>query len=872
MSIRRLLFAIIIIISLFAVVSCGTKTVEREEIYYKTQYTSVTDIITSSGKYGANDFSLNNYEKIIMNGGKMAIKVGLKNKSDFFKPQANLRAPLYYTPDGKISDENSLVEYTPLIYSDIATDTHELTKKTFKYSYGGFVIYDIASGNTDFIEIKDSKGNNVVDFSFDYGGYDFMPDGRFLIDYQTGKCILSDEVNEYGIRPVKHIGISYAIAFIDPDGTLSSRVVLDTVDERMHDLLTIKDEYSIQQIRAAADGSIYIRTYERVIAITPKDDGYVLAGYAKLEDISDFSEKNINGSDATLDRSEDGIVYLKYPYTAADGRVFYRRCELTPTENPVGEPEALPYIDNYTTIISGDDVYYKTGSGIYYAGKIGGESLTDGADTVDIYDMNSNIVCYWSDIDLYGGMVNYIHVVSKDEIIAEVTDPDTGKDMFVRVTTSDTPVDDRKTLILAYEDGSMQSSTAELQKTVRRFNRSNEDYRVRTVDYRTDENSTANDKLMREIVSGSTPDIVMLGGTITPEIFVKQKAFANLYDFMKKDDKYTKDAFLPAALKPFENGGKLYYLTTGIIPETIVCDKSVYNGKTLGSAEDFAAISDAAREIGIPLFRSDDKTTPAQPVFSKLLDGVLSECVDYESGKVGLGKDFAELLRVCGEADYEVSDANYYTLEYYEQNAALSFFNMYGIRDYLQQRTMLAKDFSDFHTVGYPVKGGAIIRIASSLAITKRSDDKEGAWEFMKYWLDSTEEQCERAVDNIYAISGMLYFPTTRAAMDNLFTAAKKSGMTIDTFASEDGRYTTAFGYFEMPDNTGNLPSDCIYFTDEDEAYLRDLFETAVTPANADTKLIGIVKEETAAYFAGAQTLDRTVEVISDRVKTRLTE
>lgn len=872
MSIRRLLFAIIISISLFTVVSCGTKTVERDEIYYKTQYTSVTDVITSSGKYGANDFSLNNYEKVIMNGGKMAIKVALKNKSDFFKPQANLGAPLYYTPDGRISDENSLVEYTPLIYDDIATDSHELMKEIFKYSYGGFVIYDIASGNSDFIEIKDNNGNNVVDTSFEYGSYDFMPDGRFMVNYQTIKWILSDEVNEYGIRPVKHIGNSYAIAFIEPDGLLSSRIVLDTVDDRMHDLLTIKDEYSIQQIRAAADGSIYIRTYERIIAITPKDDGYVLAGFVKLEDILDFTENPIFGYNVTLDRSEDGTVYLKYPYKAADGRTFYRRCELTPTENPVGEPETLPYLGGNDTIISGDDVYYKTGSGIYYAGKIGGESLTDDVGADDIYDMNSNIVCYWSDIDLYGGMVNYIHVVSKDEIIAEVTDPDTGEDMFVRATTSDTPVDDRKTLILAYEDGSMQSSTAELQKTVRRFNRSNEDYRVRTVDYRTDENLTANDKLMREIVSGSTPDIVMLGGTITPEIFVKQKAFVNLYDFMKKDDKYTKDAFLPAARKPFENDGKLYYLTTGIIPETIVCDKSVYNGKTFGSAEDLAAISDAAREIGIPLFRSDDKTTPAQPVFAKLLDGVLSESVDYESGKVGLGKDFAELLRICGEADYAVSDANYYTLDYYEQKAALSFLNMYGIEDYLQQRTLLAKDFSDLNTVGYPVEGGTIIRIASSLAITNRSDDKEGAWEFMKYWLDTTEERCERAVDNIYELNGMFYFPTTRAAMDNLFTAVKKSYMTIDTFASADGRYTAAVGYLRNPVNTLNLPPDCIYFTDEDEAYLRNLFETAVTPANADTKLIGIVKEETAAYFAGAQTLDRTVEVISDRVKTRLAE
>ena len=47
-----------------------------------------------------------------------------------------------------------------------------------------------------------------------------MPDGRFMVNYQTIKWILSDEVNEYGIRPVKHIGNSYAIAFIEPDGLL----------------------------------------------------------------------------------------------------------------------------------------------------------------------------------------------------------------------------------------------------------------------------------------------------------------------------------------------------------------------------------------------------------------------------------------------------------------------------------------------------------------------------------------------------------------------------------------------------------------------------------------------------------------------------
>lgn len=72
----------------------------------------------------------------------------------------------------------------------------------------------------------------------------------------------------------------------------------------------------------------------------------------KLEDIPDFTENPIFGYNVTLDRSEDGTVYLKYPYKAADGRTFYRRCELTPTENPVGEPETLPYLGGNDTIIS----------------------------------------------------------------------------------------------------------------------------------------------------------------------------------------------------------------------------------------------------------------------------------------------------------------------------------------------------------------------------------------------------------------------------------------------------------------------------------------------------------------------------------------
>ena len=59
----------------------------------------------------------------------------------------------------------------------------------------------------------------------------------------------------------------------------------------------------------------------------------------------------------------------------------------------------------------------------------------------------------------------------------------------------------------------------------------------------------------------------------------------------------------------------------------------------------------------------------------------------------------------------------------------------------------------------------------------------------------------------------------------------------------------------------------------ENEINLLDrLTEKVTTVKSTDYLTMNIILEEASAYFAGAQTLDRTAEIISDRVKTRLAE
>ena len=60
--------------------------------------------------------------------------------------------------------------------------------------------------------------------------------------------------------------------------------------------------------------------------------------------------------------------------------------------------------------------------------------------------------------------------------------------------------------------------------------------------------------------------------------------------------------------------------------------------------------------------------------------------------------------------------------------------------------------------------------------------------------------------------------------------------------------------------------------TEEDRAELMAIFETATLVADSDTEILDLIREDVSAYFAGAKTLEETVDIVQSRVSIYVSE
>lgn len=128
-----------------------------------------------------------------------------------------------------------------------------------------------------------------------------------------------------------------------------------------------------------------------------------------------------------------------------------------------------------------------------------------------------------------------------------------------------TPIDssevkEKKILTLGcfYIDWNIRSQIAE-------FNKTNEDYTIYATSYSesndTSDYTAALTKFNNEILAGNVPDILLISSGMPYNSYASKGLFADLYEFMDKDDVYNRDAFMPNVLKAMEKDGKLYEIT-----------------------------------------------------------------------------------------------------------------------------------------------------------------------------------------------------------------------------------------------------------------------------------------------------------------------
>ena len=456
----------------------------------------------------------------------------------------------------------------------------------------------------------------------------------------------------------------------------------------------------------------------------------------------------------------------------------------------------------------------------------------------------------------------------------------------------------REILTLAYEsviDG--ESNTGTLLRNIRNFNITNSEYRIEVVEYNSDDSMSANDKLLRDLISGEQIDIVVFANSITPEPFVSQDAFLDLYEFMDSDDSYTRDKFLPCVLEPIETAdGELPYLAVDFALSTLVGSRS--NLEDYSDSDDCSVwgFDDIAHLAGS--LSGDEKLMKLEDnggddklaLLDSLLPNTLSSFVDYDGRSCDFGDDFKSLVEVCGSPvlreSYEINPARYIDEVMLKPSVYTS------LRDFMDDRYL---DFTpdDIAYIGYPTNDanateGTLILPVTGIALTKNCASPDGAWEFIKSYIESTTAYIEAFADTPMSVYTFRYFGCAWETVDALIGLVREAEMFVTTVISTDNtgseyaRRSYEPWFVSDPNDRSfdenrakKLERDGVQayvFGDEDEAALRRLFCGVTQTVVEDVSVEAIVIDEVSAYFGGVGTLDDITRQTDGRVRTYLAE
>jgi len=395
---------------------------------------------------------------------------------------------------------------------------------------------------------------------------------------------------------------------------------------------------------------------------------------------------------------------------------------------------------------------------------------------------------------------------------------------------------------------------------IRHFNRTNTKYRIELIDYvdvRGDISGLAilegRNQLILDIISGSVPDIIALDINMFEEL-VSSGIFENLYEYIDNDPQLNRSDLMEDVFGKLEVDGALYHIFPFFGVSTISGSSDV-----LGSNPrwDFAA------------FRNVIETNPqaAFPMgkfwsFDEYLFSILSieDLVNWETGTTYFDRDdFSEILKWVKD--------NYSEDVLVEIDPIFGwFFNteeLIRTGDQIMIRDAVAS-FA-YHAALQCVFGGDVVykgtprtegvgnylSFYGSVAISSISDNKKGAWEFVRMFLTEEWQQ-----ENVASFDNFLKFPTNRAVFQKELTDSM----------SPDGPEIVYFSPFDS-----DIEIDPLAQRDVDKVLA--LIESAVPPQFGHIgALYDIILESVHDYMNGRTSLEDTVRVLQNRAAIFVSE
>lgn len=397
-----------------------------------------------------------------------------------------------------------------------------------------------------------------------------------------------------------------------------------------------------------------------------------------------------------------------------------------------------------------------------------------------------------------------------------------------------------------------------LKSAVAKFNRSNTKYKVVIEDYA----DMDMDRLLVDVATGKGPDIIDLAYfPLSIDQCISKGIVEDLTPYYKKDSEVSSDDLIKSVREAMEYDGKLYYVTPGFSIRTMAA-KTKDVGKESGwtVAEMKNLLDTRGENVGLFSYENMKLGYLEYFVFNNM-----SDYIDWETGTCTFdSEEFRYLLELCNKEGLEKETEESMADIEEERNSMYSRFenDEYLLLDEapldLDQIQLERKMITDEITyIGYPgkEKNGSLFLFSSQYGISTQSELKEPAWEFIRSFLLKE-----------YQKSLTYEMPVVQEMFDY-----KLKQLTATEV------YTDEFGEIVQPveERTityGDVEVEIGVPTQEDvETYINVINQTRYC-VDGDGVIFNMIMEEAEDYFHGKKSLDKTVDVIQDRVTTYLNE
>jgi ABC-type glycerol-3-phosphate transport system substrate-binding protein len=399
---------------------------------------------------------------------------------------------------------------------------------------------------------------------------------------------------------------------------------------------------------------------------------------------------------------------------------------------------------------------------------------------------------------------------------------------------------------------------------IKEFNRKSTEYQIELKKYAT-EGMTEADQLMAfnaEFAAGKIPDVLLINSDMDYRNYVSKKMFMDLYPLLDKDTDISRDDLVQSVMKALETDGKLYSVTPHYYIDTLSGKTEIFGDRWGQSLAELKAAGAAYPNASLLAAYNTSNDVITSFALSSVQD-----FVNYETGECYFDTpEFISLLEVAKEYPLEI---DYATFSFDWLAYMASFASNESL--IMQQGISSFRDIADYEyanfdapvtLLGYPNKSGgsgALIFPDDEVAILADAKNPEGAWEFVKGFMQY------KGPENTETSTYSNYFSIMQKNMDDYAAEALEDPYYMDYSIGErvysTHRVFLNYNIVEVPNNTP-----------EQNAMVINLINSVEHIYRNDEALRQIISDDANIFFRGQISAEEAAAMIQNRVTTYLAE